>query len=234
MSFFSAITDVFDTAVDFFGSDTGASVIEGVGALGGAAIQYAGNTAAAEIAKEGQEAQADAINKSAGLAQARFRELRDTTQPGVDRLVATTNGASSLTPQQQDSLDRLRSDVPGRLAASGLRGAGRASVDAFREIEGGFVNRALDTNARRADTAGGTLANANFGAVNNAANLDVGTGNRLSTIANNDNAANAGIANASLQGAALADISSFIADEAKGRKSKFATRTQNLQQQGKV
>lgn len=64
---------------------------------------------------------------------------------------------SQWTPSQQRLIDEYKRDSLARLAASGLRGAGRAGVAAVNEGDAALRARLYDQNIARADAAANTL-----------------------------------------------------------------------------
>ena len=233
---------IFESIVNAFGGGGGAasllgSVIEGAGAYFGAKQTADANREAAERVAEAEraraaaaQAQADQIKQGNLEAQARFETQQQQAQPGVSRLQQITTGAATLTPEQQAQLEELRRSSLNTLSRSGLRGSGRAVTESLRNVESDFTNRALGTNLARADSAATNLSNQGFAAGTRAAQTDVDIGRALGAGTagaagfNADAAiteAGADVANAQLRGAAIGDISSIIASEAKGRDSKY-------------
>ena len=180
------------------------------------------NERAVDEARRAADARAAATREGNAAAQARYDELMGITAPGVRRLTDIAAAPDQLTTQQVKERDELRRRTTNALATSPLRGSGRATVAAIKDVESDYTARALASNARRADDAATRLADVNFGAVGRSAGLDVASG-----AASGDAAFDAGIAGAAsalasgrLKGQALGDITSIIASDMKGRKSR--------------
>lgn len=198
------------------------------GLVAGATI-YASNRAAeaneraAEQAAQAAQARAAAEADANRQAQARFDAIQTQTAPAVSHLrdvIATPEG---LTPEQVQQREENRRITTENLARSGLRGSGRATVAAFRDIDSDFTNKAIAANRARADTAANQLAGQNFSAATRAAGIDQDTGaSRGRAIETGAfNTGQADIANAGLTGQALGDITSILASDLKGRRSRY-------------
>lgn len=113
------------------------------------------------------------------------------------------------------------------LNKSGLRGSGRAVLEALRGVESDFRANAIDTNLNRRDTASRQLAGENFNATGNAARIDASTGRTVgdAEVGKAVVTGNADTANAGLRGSAIGDIAGIIASEekVKGRGSKYGS-----------
>lgn len=83
---------------------------------------------------------------------------------------------SKLTASQQRQLDQLKRSSAQRLAASGLRGAGRAGVALANDAELGFRAKAEDENRARVDRAIASLFGTGSGAATALAGLTERTG----------------------------------------------------------
>ena len=159
---------------------------------------------------------------------------------------------NQLTPSQQLAMKDYREGAASRLAASGLRGAGRAGVAAVNEGDAKLRAQMYDTNQRRGDAATTELARYGYNAagsqataLNNffsnnatlsATNAQL-TGNTAMDKAKADAAAQ-GAAGSALVGAqqangqawgeTLGGLGSVIASELKDRnKSRWAADTSN-------
>lgn len=84
---------------------------------------------------------------------------------------------SKLTLSQQRQLDELKRTATSRLAASGLRGAGRAGVATLNDADASFRAKAEDENRARTDRAVSQLFTTGAGASSNLAGLAERTGN---------------------------------------------------------
>lgn len=217
-------SDVADVVMDFADSDFGSTVISGVADIGGDVIgaKLAGdaNRDAAKTVARGYEAQANAIRQGNQLAQDRFNTIIEQGQPATDYLrTVVANDPYTLTPGQQTGRETVLRDARNRLASSGLRGAGRAGVAAINEADRGYYNHSVDRNMSRSDQAANLLSGRGTNAVMAGANADLNTGVRVAgTIPGAADAqAGADVANASLKGAVIGSLGSFIAQDAKDR-----------------
>lgn len=195
--------------------------------LYGMKIQAGANRRAAEIAKQGQMAQVAAIREGNRAAQERLDAVEQRTAPASEYLrnvVAVDPNA--LTPSQKLALEDVRRESANRLAASGLRGAGRATTSALRKVEADFVGNAIDQNRRRADTAAGVLAGQGYGAATRSAAIDADTGRAVG-----EGYGDMGSTGAALESSAgdsqarvLGSIASIFASDAKEkeRQSRYA------------
>lgn len=119
----------------------------------------------------------DAIREGNERAQARYDEQQQQTLPAVQYLQnVVAQDPYQLTPLQKVDQDRLRRDTRNTLAASNLRGAGRATTQAIRGVESDWYGRAVASNQRRSDTAANQLGREYFNAGDDAARIDVKTG----------------------------------------------------------
>lgn len=91
-------------------------------------------------------------------------------------LVADPN---TLTASQTRALDEYRNDAGARLAASGLRGAGRAGVAAVNEGEAAMKAAFADQNQNRADSAAAALSSRGYDASGRTGSQYVNTLNTL-------------------------------------------------------
>lgn len=165
----------------------------------GTKIAADANKSAARTAAAGEHRSAEEIEAANRLAQ--------------ERLMQAGKLPTRLTPSQEGQLEDARGDVRGQLAASGLRGSGRATVAAFRDVESDFRNRLLEgERGRRERLATGLSA------------IDRDTGYARGGAERNTGliGANATTANAGLRGAAVGSILGAVANEAKERESRRA------------
>ena len=239
MGFFSAIADVV-----------------------GAGLGFAGNRAAADEAREGAERSAQISAEAADRARAEYRQAaergvtalqtgRDRARAEIDPILGYTQEApgylrnvmlsadTDLTPDQQQGLDDLHRDIRSSLAASGLRGAGRAGVAAYGDAVGRYRSRAADQNQARRDQAAGVLEARGANARTNLGNLEADTGRGIAATetrtaipagqaimqagdvaagAARDSgrySADAMLANTSLAGNTVGSITALVADDLK-------------------
>lgn len=195
--------------------DLGA-LIGGVATIGGALIGASANRRAASQAASGAERaaqiQADAALEAVRLnnqaaAEAR-REMREAAARGIAAIRAGTAGYRTeieplllerpvmlptyrgLTEAQRIGREDLRREATARLAASGLRGAGRAGVGVLLDADRRYVSGAVDRNddlrlsamqaaRNRADAARSGLASILAQEGGAIANTEIGQGNRI-------------------------------------------------------
>jgi len=213
----------FDSLSNFFTSDAGlAAGVLGVANIASNLISSSANNKAAERVAQGYEASAAAQREGNAAAQRRFDQLQEQTAPAMSYLRGVYADPNALTPLQRQQYEEMQRTTANKLATSGLRGAGRSLVAAQRAVESDFVNRAVDSNQRRADSAATQQANVYSNAVGNSARIDqqngAVTGNALAE--GSEVGANADLANAGNTTRAISDLSGFIANEVKGRKSR--------------
>jgi hypothetical protein len=111
-----------------------------------------------------------------------------------------TSRPELLTPSQKIAMDDLTRDGVARLAASGMRGAGRGGLAVLADAQGRQRARFYDTNQGRADNAAGVLHNAGQQARANASRIESATGANLANIHTGTAGANAaGITSAAAQ-----------------------------------
>lgn len=175
-------------------------LIGGAATIIGSSIAAKGNKKAAGIAADSERRSAAEIAEANRLAQARLKEAGKLP--------------TELTPSQEEQLDKARTDIRGQLASSGLRGSGRATVAAFRDVESDLRNRMLDSERGRRERLSAGLAE-----------IDIGTGRAIggATRRGGQYAADATTANAGLRGAAVGSILGSISSEMKERESRRAS-----------
>ena len=214
---------LFDAIGGFF-ADNADKIIPAVAQLGGAALAADANRSAAEEARAAAEAQAAAIREGNRLAQARYEQRRAESEPAMAylRQVMATD-PSTLTPQQQRNFDDYMRGAGARLAASGLRGAGRAGVASVNEGAAQFKANAFGQNQARSDSAARTLASDFQSVDNNLAGLDRDTARATGDAAMRGGiyGANAGTANAGQWGSAIGALSTIFARDNKERESQY-------------
>lgn len=204
------------------------ALISGGTMLYGSKLASDANSRAAASALQGQREANAAIIQGNNLAQERFNQAQQQTAPGTTYLRSLVSADPNvLSPSQQRQLDTLRRTTGAQLAASGLRGAGRAVTKSIRDVESDYTSRAIDSNRARSDMAAGNLSGQYFNAGNNSANASVNTGNAIGQGALNTagTVANADIATAATQGQTLGAVASIFANANKEeeRKSKYNT-----------
>lgn len=207
---------------DLLSSLTGGDVLRGAAALGGAFLGANANESAADAqiaaAREGQAQQLAFARESRDLQeQARQRGL-SAIEAGTQRYAETTAPLRTerpivlptyrgLTTQQQIGLDDLRRDDNARLAATGMRGAGRAGIASVLDRDRRFMAGARAANdqdtlgARRQARSSADAATANLGQVyaqegGAKANVEIGQGNQMAQSLRSDGTAAMQTANA--------------------------------------
>ena len=208
------------TAVgSFFGNNSGGLIQAGV-ALGGAALNAYQNEEAADAITEAARLEAGAIAGANADAARRFDEIRAVSGPALDVLRAQMNqNPEELTPSQALALEDSRRITEGTLAASGLRGAGRATQALVTDADNRFRARAFEANRARSDIAARTLAAQGLSASTNQAGLISETGRAAGSAFETAGVADAarGLATGASISDAMGAIGSVIADDVKRR-----------------
>ncbi len=233
MGLFDEIFDVVERVFDGGGGGAGdfiAPLIRGGATLIGDRNARRANDRAVEESQRAAAQRAADIRAGNDRATQRLDELIRQAEPGTQSLRAAAGAdPGELTPSQQRSLVATRRNSAATLAASGLRGSGRAITASIRDVEAGAKAGFRDVNQRRADQAAGQLQQQVPGAIQAQAGLDAGAGQATGFAAQQVGSAGAAgtVANANLRGRALADISSIALDEIarRPRKSSFKETT---------
>ncbi len=193
--------------------------------MGGAALlgqsqASKANKRAAEIAAEAERNSTAAIVQGNQQAQARFDQLSTQGQPGMDYLRTVTGADPNvLTPQQQLQMEDLRRASTQQLAASGLRGSGRAVTASLRQVEQAGMGDMIAGNQRRSDAAASQLAGIGSNSQVAAGQTQQATGQAIGQgIQSTGNTlANAELANAGTNASTMGAIASIFANDAKDR-----------------
>lgn len=206
-------------------SSAGSSVIGAIAPIAriatpivGSFVTSSANQRAAKAAADASQRQTDAILKGQADANARLDAIYEESAPARGRLLRMSAAdPSMLTPEQKLQREDVLRGATTRLAASGLRGAGRAGVAAINEADRRFTAGALSSNANRGDAAARTLAGEGLSAAGRSATIDYGTGSRLAGVYADQGDTNAGleIAQGKNVASTMGAISSAIASEAK-------------------
>lgn len=231
MGLFDDVFDIVERVFDGGGAGDFIAPMIKVGAdlIGGRNARRA-NDRAIEESQRGAAQRAADIRAGNARATERLDELIRQAAPGTQSLRdAAIADPGDLTPSQQRSLDTTRRNTAATLAASSLRGSGRAITASIRDVEAGAKAGFRDSNQQRADRAAGQLQQQVPGAIQAQAGLDAGTGQATGFAAQQVGSAGAAgtVANAEnrgrTRGRALADISSIALDEIarRPRKSSF-------------
>jgi len=225
MDWWDSVVDFGSDVADWFGnnSDIVAPALMAGATVASSVIGANANNDAAAAAAEAERARTQAIVDGNAAAQKRYEEVQSQTAGGRSRLQGIVAAPTALTPLQKQQLEDTRRTTANSLQRSGFAGSPRATVAAFRAVEGDAKNKMIATNEGRADAAATTLANMGNAATTRAASLDSATGQAIGAGAANAgyNDANTSIANANLTGRALSDITSIIATEKKARDSRW-------------
>lgn len=168
MDWFSAIASALPTVIQVGGSlygqkqaaDANKSAARTTGQVSGQAADTLKSgydqqlSSLLGVTPELRQNYADRYNKTASLYQ-------PYTQAGMQGLAGVqavaSRDPSMLSPEQQRAMDDYRRGAASRLAASGLRGAGRAGVAAVNEGDAKLRASMFDTNQRRGDAANSDL-----------------------------------------------------------------------------
>jgi hypothetical protein len=154
-------------------AEIGQAYAKGMGDVGAA---YKGDVERLATGIEGtMSGLAGDVEGAYGRAGEKFQPLADAGAEAMGLLRQTAGGdASKLTPSQQRTLDKVRRSSINNLAATGMRGAGRAGIAAVNDAEAGYRADAEDQNQRRIDQAINSLFGAGSSATGNIANLITG------------------------------------------------------------
>ena len=209
------------------GGGSGISDLFNIGAtIGSTYLQTKANKDAAKDIKKAEEERNDLIREQNRLAQERYDQYTANAAPATSylrRIIATEGGG--LTPGQQLQLEDTRRASRNQLASSGLRGSGRATTAALRQVEADTLGNFATENRNRAQNAANLLQGQGLSATSQAAQTGVNTAIQQGQGITASGYAQGGsdIANAGLKGQALGDIASIVASDIKDRtrKSKY-------------
>ncbi|KAA5605421.1 hypothetical protein F1188_10995 [Roseospira marina] len=149
----ASYSDLLQAGLTDYGALTGQTLGATVDTLGQGSRAAMGTVDAGRDAVAAEYAPYQEAGRDA-LAQLRAVALSD---PGA------------LTPSQQRLVEDTRADMRARLAASGLRGAGRAGVATFNDGDAALAARLHDQNQDRIDRATETLGRYGYGATGSVA-----------------------------------------------------------------
>lgn len=153
-----------------------------------------------QFAREGRDEMRAATQRGLGAIDAGTQRYADTTAPlRVERPI-TMPTYRGLTTQQSIGLEDLRRDDSARLAATGMRGAGRAGVASVLDRDRRYMADARARNdqdtlgARRQARSSADAAISNLGQVyaqegGAKANIEIGQGNNLGQSLRSDGSA---------------------------------------------
>lgn len=184
---------------------TGGDILKGVTGIAGAFLgsnanndaadaQIAANNAALDkqlaYAREGRQEMRDAANRGLASITAGTKAYTDTTAPlRIERPVMLPSNRG-LTTQQQIGLEDLQRNDAATLAATGMRGAGRAGVSAVLDRDRRYIADARGGNdrtnlaAKQAARSSADAATSNLGQIQAQeggakANVEIGQGNQI-------------------------------------------------------
>lgn len=186
--------------------------------IGSAALSYTANQDAAKRAEEAGQQQQATIRQAQGLAQQRIDQQLADTAGALDYTKSQMNGATTLTPEQRIAVDEAGRATADQFAGAGF--SGRTGTAAVRKNVGDLTASYLGANRNRADTAARTLEGERSGAVQAGINLPMSAAGGVAGVQGQvaETQSNAELANASMTGRALADITSLINEDKKDRR----------------
>lgn len=166
------------------------SFLDLVGPIIGAGSRFIGGRTAARAEREAaaitEAAKARgvaAIREGSGAAIETLRPMAELAPVGTSyfrRIMAAP--ADALTPSQQIGRADLMRTATNRLAASGLRGAGRSGQAVLADADQRFMAGAYDTNQRRIDDAARTIEGRGAQGVTGTANLQERMGTSIGNV----------------------------------------------------
>lgn len=177
---------------------------------------------------------ADLARDQLNLARRQYQDMQRTAQPGVQYLQhLTAEDPYLMTPNQQTAIQDASREADASLAASGLRGAGRATTEAIKQVQSDLRANFIDQNQRRSDAAASGLAGPYFSAGSGAASTTAAGANiplRTGAVAADTytdvgaNNANATTANGLINGQMIGSIGSIFANDVndRQRESRYA------------
>lgn len=205
--------------------DSLASIIPAVASVAGEVIGSSANSKATKAQNKALE-QANAlrqegIDKATGI----YGDLQTASAPAVNYLRdVVANPVGGLYPDQLEAQQDERRNALNDVSSSGLRGSGRAVTASLKKVDSDFVNTAMAQNRNNRMNAAGQLTGQYFTAGDNTASALASGANEAAntTEQQGTNTANLGTTNANMLGNTLGDIGSLIAQETKGRDSRYA------------
>lgn len=199
-------------------------LVLGASVLGATYLTTKANTAAADKVAAASAQAAQVTQAATDRANDRADALLQAGAPGISRLSQIMReDPSRLSTSQQSRVDDMRRGQENFLAVTGLKGAGRAAVEAVRAREDATVNSFMDANRAKQDAATSQLSNIAVGASGSMSQNDLSQASTLANLGTNaaSTQAQAGIANADQYGSALGAIGSLIAGDNK-RNSRYS------------
>lgn len=168
---------------DILGSITGGDILKTGAAIGGAFLGADANESAADartsandaalkaqldFSREGRQEMRDASNRGLSAISAGTQKYADTTADMRTERPVMRSTYRGLTDQQQIGLSDLQRDDNARLAATGMRGAGRAGIASVLDRDARYMAGARAANdqdamgAKRAARASADAATGNL------------------------------------------------------------------------
>lgn len=209
-----------DFLTSIFNSSLVNTVLQVGTALYGQSQARKANEKAANIMAAATNKNTEAIQAGAQEAKGIYNAQQLRAAPGTNYLsTVVARNPYELTPEQRAGLDEARRQAQARLAASGLRGAGRAVTASIRNVEGDYTNRAVTSNLGSQQSAANTLATEGFSAGTNEANLVANTGVRVGAgnLSAGETMANQETAGGKVAGSTMGAIASVFAQNQKDR-----------------
>lgn len=160
----------------------------------------------------------------AAIAKAEETMLRqqEAASPGLLATQAIIGRGDQLTDEQKRGIADVRKTTLDALQGGSLRGSAGATVAAVRDAEAKTREQYLTANQQRADQAASNLSGQWFNAGNNQANLNLKSGDSVSSGLMDTGNINASsqLGQASTTGQAIGDIGAIIADSLKQEAKK--------------
>lgn len=209
MSLFDSIAAIIPAAASIAGDFIGSSANEKATKEQNKALEQAN-----ALRQEG-------IDKATGI----YSDLKEQSAPAVRYLQdVVSNPVGGLYPDQVAAQQEERRNALNDVSSSGLRGSGRAVTASLKKVDSDFYNDALAQNRSNRMGAAGQLTGQYFSAGDNTANALLSGNNAAANTTEQEgtNTANLGTTNATMLGNTLGDIGSLIAQETKGRDSRYA------------
>lgn len=171
-------------------------------------LQVGGTMYGASMANKANAQAAQQMQQANQQAQQMQANQQAQASTGLVHTNDIIRRGSALTPYQKLQMDDARRQTLNAMSASGLRGSGRATVAAVRNVEENMRGSFMNANQQRADNAATGLTNQYFNTGNSASNLALNSGSI---------GAGQSTASASIRGQAIGDIGAVIADELRQR-----------------
>ena len=164
---------------------------------------------------QGQATEAEL--KAIETARQVFAQQQKDASPGLLATQEIIGRGERLTPLQARQIEDTRRRTVDALQGGGLRGSARATVAAVNDVEGRMYDQFLDSNRSRADVAASNLSGQYFNAGKNMGDLDLKTGQSISSglTTMGDINANTTVGLANTKGQAIGDIAAVIANQFK-------------------